>query len=30
MHLPDLHKTPERHLIKIRTFLQKTDSNLVK
>ena len=28
--LPNLHMAPERHLIKIRTFLRKIDSYLEK
>ena len=30
MHLPNLHTTPKRHLIKIKTFLKKNNSYLEK
>ena len=30
MCVPNLHAAPKRHLIKIRTFLKKIDSNLEK
>ena len=30
MRVPNLHTAPKRHLIKIRTFLKKIDSNLEK
>ena len=30
MHVPNLHTIPERHLIKIRTFLRKIYSYLEK
>ena len=30
MHVPNLHKAPKRHLIKIRTFPKKIDSYLEK
>ena len=30
MHLPNLHTSPKRHLIKIRTFLKKSNSYLEK
>ena len=30
MHVPNLHMSPKRHLIKIKTFLRKIDSYLEK
>ena len=30
MRVPNLHTAPKRHLIKIRTFLRKSDSYLEK